>query len=124
MLHRRRRALEALREFGAEAPCFLAGDFNQSLSFDRGNGLGRHFASIPKFCDEQGLKSVWHRATGEQHGQESDATFYQNRNQTHSFHIDFIFASGRDPIKNVSIRCFPDYHVPLMAAFDPANRAP
>jgi endonuclease/exonuclease/phosphatase family metal-dependent hydrolase len=118
------RAIEHLREFLADGPCVIAGDFNQSVHFDKGKGAGRRFASVLQLLESYGFGSVWHQTKGEAHGEETEATLFWTWNKERRFHIDFAFASEAISVEDVSLGSFEQYvsgrisdHVPLVVDF-------
>lgn len=119
------RALDGLEEFLGSRPSILAGDFNQSVSWDATRSRSRHFRPVLDKLSEMKMASAWHSHTSEKHGEESSATLHWRWQETSRFHIDFIFASVQAlAIENVSIGSYGQYvankisdHLPLTADF-------
>ena len=78
----------------------ICGDFNCDASLKK-----RHAKNVFKMkekLEEMGLVDTYHYLNDEAQGEESQATFYMNRNINKPFHLDHIFASpGR--IKELEI---------------------
>jgi hypothetical protein len=118
-------ALEKLRDFIVRGPTVLAGDLNQSITFDRDAGPGRRFAEVLDTLRDLGLASAWHTHKGEEHGNESSATLYWRWNRESRFHIDFVFYPPASLIvSSVEIGTCEQYvegkisdHVPLAVNF-------
>jgi hypothetical protein len=115
-------ALKNLRGFIQQAPTVVAGDFNQSVVFDKGRPSARHFRRVLQYLDRIEFRSAWHTARGEEMGLESEPTLYWRwSDQPQSrFHIDYVFASGEIEIRSVELGTFERYtaqklsdHVPL-----------
>lgn len=114
------RTLASLRDFIHSAPTIMAGDFNQTVSLDRGRGPGRRFADVLAAMDACGMSSAWHSNRNEEHGKESTPTFYHLWNLQKPFHIDFAFGTPPCQVMQVSLGTFEQYtkaeisdHVPL-----------
>ena len=98
----------------------MAGDFNANPVWK----------TKPSFEDARtrlldcGLASLWHERSGELHGAETAATLFWRWDETHSFHIDYVFASEglRERCSGMTIGTYQDWvaskisdHVPLVA---------
>lgn len=70
----------------------VLGDFNLNPSFD-GNRRRMRAGDLVDLLAAQGLRSLYHQATGEDMGRETRATHHFTYNAARPFHIDFIFAS-------------------------------
>jgi hypothetical protein len=84
-------ALVGLKDFMAQGPTVIAGDLNQSVTWDGKVGSGRRFCEIVESLHAAGLESAWHKHRGEAHGRESAATQYWRWDRNARFHIDFVF---------------------------------
>lgn len=93
-------AWESLRPFIESGPTIMTGDFNQSVVFDKGKGPGRRFTDVLRLFEQAQLASAWHGFTGEEHGQESQATLHWRWQEASRFHIDYVFY----PPKSLSVR--------------------
>ncbi len=119
------RALQALAPFLAAGPTVLAGDFNQSVSFDAKAGPGNRFAEVLAVLRSAELSSAWHDRTGEEHGSETKASLYFRRSESSPHHIDFAFyPRGALSVTSARLGSFDEYvatklsdHVPLVVDF-------
>ena len=101
----------------------LAGDFNASFAFDKPRRQYK-FTDIVAALGAGGVSSVYHLLRGEEHGRESEKTFYQYRHETKAHHIDYIFASTAlaRSATSLSVGSFHEWaahsdHMPLVASF-------
>ena len=74
------------------ATSIICGDFNSSRIWDRPRRDWNHSDCVREL-EKLGLWSLYHLATGEEQGQESNATFFQYRHANKPFHIDYVFAN-------------------------------
>ena len=124
-----RLALRRYRGFLAEVPSVVAGDFNNSVIWDKPGWL-MNFSHTAEVLDGLGLDSAYHHVTGEAFGSESAPTIYW-RDRTRdgpTYHIDYVFAPRPwlRTARNVEVGCFEDWcgsglsdHVPLTVELDP-----
>ena len=75
-----------------QSPVVLAGDFNSHTQWDKGSGT-LSFSALVRDLAGHGIRSVYHRTTGKEHGDESEHTFSFRWKAALPFHIDYIFAS-------------------------------
>jgi len=68
----------------------LCGDFNSSVIWDKPKDRWRH-AAVVETMAEQGYVSLYHHATGEAQGQETQPTFFLYRKPERPYHIDYVF---------------------------------
>jgi exonuclease III len=88
MLHDELRLRE--KEWFAEQPVVVAGDFNSNPKLDR-KGVTPNHGSIVSLLGERGLASAYHLRHEPNHGEEEQKTFYMGRKKDKPYHIDFIF---------------------------------
>lgn len=101
---------------------FIAGDFNNGPQWDV-PGHPNNFVSINDALNELGLRSAYHDFKLEQFGNETQATYFHQRNPEKQFHIDYIYTNYAT-VRSVDVGSFVEWskfsdHVPLSAAFDP-----
>jgi endonuclease/exonuclease/phosphatase family metal-dependent hydrolase len=85
--------LDALRFYGRfleSAPSVVAGDFNNSVFWDR-PGKATSFVRIAETLATLGLVSAYHTVTGELFAQERAPTLWFLKKPTQSYHIDYCF---------------------------------
>jgi hypothetical protein len=115
-------AWETLRPYVESGPTILAGDFNQSVVFDKGKGQGRRFGDVLRLLGDAGLASAWHDSTDEKHGEESQATLHWRWQEASRFHIDYVFYPPQAlSVTSARLGTYPQYvaekisdHVPLI----------
>jgi exonuclease III len=111
-----------LEEWFSGAATVVAGDFNNSVEWDRPGGPN-NFAAVDDFLNKLGLRSVYHGETGESLGSESRDTYFHTKSKDNSFHIDYIYAPKATPIRSVSVGSFTEWrdasdHVPIVLDFE------
>ncbi len=87
-----RNAMDALdhhQAFLRPEPAVVAGDFNSNSVWDLKTKKGH--ARLVEDLRRLGLESAYHAYFNEQQGSESRPTFFQNRNLSRPFHLDYIF---------------------------------
>ena len=84
------RGLEEHPEWFGNGPTIMAGDFNSNAVFDK-NRRERNHTSMVGELKNRGLVSAYHAFNKEEHGCETELTFYLNRKVAKSFHLDYIF---------------------------------
>jgi hypothetical protein len=117
------RALDDSLEFCRSNDLVVAGDFNNNPQWDRPNGPN-NMARISQELMKRGLVSLYHSRSGLAFGAEAQATYWQYRNRTKPYHIDYIFVPT-DWLKHLvsfEIGTFEDWfqhsdHAPLSAEF-------
>ncbi len=107
-----------------EGNSILTGDFNSNSIWDKKNRIGNH-SDVVNFLEQKGIHSLYHKYFDEQHGKETQSTFYLYRHENRPFHIDYCFASSDlyDKVKNVEIGTYENWithsdHTPLIINFD------
>lgn len=73
------------------ADTVILGDFNSNSIWDKPSRKWNHSQCVQEL-EVDGFKSLYHLATGELQGQETNPTFYLHRHLSRPFHIDFCFA--------------------------------
>jgi exonuclease III len=73
------------------ANTIICGDLNSNQIWDKPGRNWNHSQCVSDLS-EIGLCSLYHKATGEPQGQESQPTFYLHRHESKPFHIDYVFA--------------------------------
>lgn len=76
-----------------EKKIIFIGDFNSNTIWDRKNRVGNHSEVVSKL-EGKDIFSLYHKHLKEEHGKESIATFYLQRNKNKTYHIDYCFASS------------------------------
>lgn len=114
-------ALARLEPFLKSAPSILAGDFNQSRSFDARRPAGGKFQSVIDRLSDLGMRSAWHTFSGDEFGVESMPTLYMRWHEQARFHVDYVFASNRIRVMAATIGSYADFtntgmsdHLPLV----------
>ena len=123
-----RRALHCYRDFLMERPSVVAGDFNNSVYWDRPGWLMNHAWTVGRLA-AYGLASAYHGFTGEAQGAETLPTLYwrDRRKDGPTYHIDYIFLpqAWSERLKELSVGSFEQWclagfsdHVPVCADID------
>jgi len=110
------------RQDFATASSLIIGDFNSNAIWDKKHGRYSHSAVVAELAS-LGLESIYHRQYYEQHGQETQPSFFQTRGGSErGYHIDYAFAS-RDLISKAALQFGPatewrslSDHLPLILA--------
>jgi exodeoxyribonuclease-3 len=87
-------ALCHYREFLAATEAVVAGDFNNSIFWDRPDKR-TNFAKIADTVAELGLTSAYHAVTGEAFAQERSPTLWFLKRPQQGYHIDYCFVPRR-----------------------------
>lgn len=120
-----RLALRHYRDFLAEGPTVVAGDFNNSVYWDRPGWLINQSWAVGALAG-LGLVSAYHAHRGEAQGEESEPTLYwrDRRKDGPTYHIDYIFLPRAwiARLTTLSVGSFEQWcqrglsdHVPLVA---------
>jgi hypothetical protein len=115
------RLIETLSDDGI--PTIVAGDFNASKS-------EAHLANVHRLRD-RGLVSAYHRDRGRDHADpETEPTSYHLWDESHPFHMDFVFLPADWTIRSVEVGSYDDYcgcrlsdHVPVVVTAEPTASA-
>ena len=83
-------ALRFYRRFLESADSVVAGDFNNSVFWDR-PGKPTNFAGVAAALSDLGLSSAYHAATGESFAQERHPTLWFLKRPHQGYHIDYCF---------------------------------
>ena len=83
-------ALHFYRRFLASTEAVVAGDFNNSIFWDR-PGKPTNFAGIAAVLAELGLVSAYHTVTGESYARERQPTLWFLKRPHQGYHIDYCF---------------------------------
>jgi endonuclease/exonuclease/phosphatase family metal-dependent hydrolase len=105
-------------------PAILVGDFNSNKIWDHKDRVGNHSDVVRKLADNN-IHSIYHHHLGLEHGKENHPTFFLQRNQKKSYHIDYCFASANiiDKVQKVEVGTYENWsvhsdHSPLAITFD------
>lgn len=84
-VHSHRRALR-------KPHTIVCGDFNSNKIWDTKHSYWNH-SSVVNALAKLGINSLYHRAEGEEHGEETRPTFYLYRHLNKPYHLDYVFLS-------------------------------
>jgi exodeoxyribonuclease-3 len=87
-----RLALTRYRDFLADGPSVIAGDFNNNVIWDKPGWRMNHGSALDRLA-EGGLVSAYHTHRGEAPGEETTPTHYwrDRRKDGPTYHIDYVF---------------------------------
>lgn len=94
--------LQIHRENLARSDTIIIGDFNSNAIWDKSDRWWNHSSTIEELSDMR-IESVYHDQNKENHGLESEPTFFHQRNLAKSYHIDYAFVS-KDIIDSFHMR--------------------
>lgn len=102
----------------------LTGDFNSNKIWDRKNREGNHSSVVDRLTGKN-IYSIYHKHLKQEQGNETQPTFYLQRNKSRPYHIDYCFTSSDiyGKLQNLEIGTYDDWiahsdHSPLIMEFD------
>jgi len=95
--------LETYSTFLRSAPSVIAGDFNSNSIWDKKHERFSHSRVVEKLLQDFGLASVYHKKTGDTHGNENAMTFFRKNGNGSSYHLDYCFIPQEWEIMNVEM---------------------
>jgi exodeoxyribonuclease III len=96
-------ALRFYRRFLSRCDAVVAGDFNNSVFWDR-PGKQTNFGGIAHTLSTLGLASAYHAVTREPFGQEQQATLWFLKRPHQRYHIDYCFIPTTWVSRSLSVR--------------------
>lgn len=116
-------AVEKYRDFIRRQDTILTGDFNSNKQWDTTPRVGNHSSVVDALVTAD-IFSVYHEYFGEQHGEESQDTFFLYRKQDKAYHLDYCFAPRTwiERVSAVSVGTYAEWskvsdHSPVFAEF-------
>src|SRR5262249_44261657 len=85
------RALRLNRRLLDSVPSVVIGDFNSHSIWDANYPDSENHTALLERLDTHELVSSYHWFSGESHGAESQATFFEYRHRHRPYHIDYCF---------------------------------
>jgi endonuclease/exonuclease/phosphatase family metal-dependent hydrolase len=83
--------LQSVRALLPAGPVVLVGDFNASVTFDKGGRRSNFRPLVDHLANDWGLVSAYHEFFRVEHGREEHPTLYHTRRQDRGYHIDYVF---------------------------------
>lgn len=117
------KAIDFYKDFILEDDTVIIGDFNSNQIWDNERSIGNH-SDVVNGLKSLDLVSIYHEMQNEDHGLESQPTFYMYRKVDKPFHIDYCFApkSWASRLKRFEVGSFDKWcklsdHCPITAEF-------
>ncbi|WP_277543148.1 exonuclease/endonuclease/phosphatase family protein [Haloarcula laminariae] len=104
----------------------VAGDFNWSVMWDESpnSPLCGDFGDVQRELNQNGLYSAYHTVSGDEFGEETEATFYMHKKKERPYHIDYAFLPRElmDSDEDLTVGEYEHWieasdHVPLVVTF-------
>lgn len=109
-------------------PTIIIGDFNWNLKWDTkpSGPILYKWADLIELLGEKRITSTYHKYLKEDFGKETQPTFYQFKDKSKPYHIDYCFVSEHFKISKVGIGKYADWiqysdHVPLTVELERIN---
>ncbi len=91
-------------------PTIICGDLNSNAQWDVWDRWWNH-SDVVKQLQTMNIYSVYHSLSHEEHGKETNSTFFMQRNQQKNYHIDYLFShQSLYTCENSSFKIF-DKHI-------------
>jgi len=118
-------ALNLYEDFVRNRDTIIIGDFNSNKQWDNNPPrIGNHSAVV-KMLKDMNLVSIYHEMCDEDHGSETQHTYFMSKKMERPYHIDYCFVpeSWVARVKDFKISDFEEYkslsdHVPIYVEFD------
>lgn len=109
---------EKLERWLTEKKTIVAGDFNNSVVWDRPRKL-TNFSFVNEWLERRGFASAYHSFFKESFGSERSPTHYHLKSPDRPYHIDYIYTNRPQEIGSVEIGSREDWishsdHVPVV----------
>lgn len=104
----------------SKSRALIAGDFNNSIIWDKGN-KDNNFLNINNKLKQLNFLSSYHKKTSEELGDETKATLFHTKNRDKKYFIDYIYMKGMK-INKIDIGEYDNWisysdHMPVIANF-------